>query len=92
MKKINLVLLILSILLLLNIVLQIIYFPLVKEGKGGSLITGIVSFMSNFNLLTVMLFPIILFLYSLIIVFMKEKNSLLLLIINLFSCSLFFFT
>ena len=87
MKTTNKFLLVISVIVLINIIFQSIYF---KINNKSEILNSIISFIGNFNFLTMIISPIILMVYSIIIAFLKEKYSIYLLIINAITCILFF--
>lgn len=92
MGKLNKVVLVLSILVFANIVFQALYFRLSAAGYSHTIITEIISFVGNFNFLSMIIIPALLFIYSIIILITKEKYAVGLFIINLCSCLMFFVT
>ncbi|WP_209390011.1 hypothetical protein [Chryseobacterium sp. RR2-3-20] len=91
MKKVNKIILIVSLLVLLNIVFQAFFYRQRSEVEIEWL-QQIVSFLANFNFLTVLFLPILLLIYSVITVVKKEKYGMILLTINVVSFILLFFT
>jgi hypothetical protein len=92
MDKLNKVVLVISILVLANIIFQALYFKLSSAAYSNDILTDIISFIGNFNFISMVIIPAILFVYSIVTLVMKQKYALGLFMINLCSALMFFAT
>ncbi|MBS1549375.1 MULTISPECIES: hypothetical protein [Amniculibacterium] len=93
MEKFHKIIIVVSLLVLINIILQAYYFYQNKLGNEiADALMQAITFLANFNFITVLILPFLLMIYSIIAMVQKRKYGIILLLINICNCVLIFFT
>ena len=89
MEKFHKIIIVVSLLVLINIILQAYYFYQNKLGNEiADALMQAITFLANFNFITVLILPFLLMIYSIIAMVQKRKYGIILLLINICNCKI----